>query len=91
VERPGFRTKEIIVVAPLLDLETTTKKDLARLNRSRRSQELDVRDIKATLQMDVLRRKTPELVRKEIWTHLLAAVASHRVADRPDRFEPRQR
>jgi hypothetical protein len=101
------------------------------------------------MQMDILRCKTPELVRKEIWTHILAynlirtiiaqaankhhieprtisfkgavqtleafqpliamqserdwmhrlqlyqklldAVATHRVADRPDRFEPRQR
>jgi hypothetical protein len=99
--------------------------------------------------MDILRCKTPELVRKEIWTHVLAynlirtimaqaatvhdiqprtisfkgalqtleafqpvvafraehdsefraqlygqlleCVASHRVADRPDRFEPRKR
>ena len=99
------------------------------------------------MQMDELRCKTPELVRKEIWTHVLAynlirtvvaqaavthgllprsisfkgamqtleafqpllelgtardaafrlrvyhhlldAVATHRVADRPDRFEPR--
>ena len=101
------------------------------------------------MQMDILRCKSPELVRKEIWTHILAynlirtiiaqaaskhdieprsisvkgtiqtleafqplfaiqgqrdstlrhrlyeqlldAVATHRVADRPDRFEPRQR
>jgi hypothetical protein len=28
--------------------------------------------VKTTLQMDVLRCKTPELVRKEIWTHMLA-------------------
>ena len=100
------------------------------------------------MQMDILRCKTPELVRKEIWTHLLAynlirtiiaqaaikhsidprsisfkgaiqtleafqpviamqghhdsafrtklyrqlldAIAAHRVADRPDRFEPRR-
>ena len=99
--------------------------------------------------MDTLRCKTPELVRKEIWTHILAynlvrtiiaqaatkhdieprsisfkgaiqtlkafqtliaiagehdaafrvklyqqlidAIATHRVADRPDRFEPRKR
>jgi len=99
------------------------------------------------MQMDVLRCKTPELVRKELWTHILAynlirgilaqaahkhhlqprtlsfkgaiqtlqafqpvialegehdvarrlslyhhlldAVATHRVADRPDRYEPR--
>jgi len=101
------------------------------------------------MQMDILRCKTPELVRKEIWTHILAynlirtiiaqaaarhgfeprtisfkgaiqtleafqpliaiqggsnsvrrhnlyqqlldALATHRVADRPDRFEPRVR
>jgi hypothetical protein len=99
--------------------------------------------------MDILRCKTPELVRKELWTHVMAynlirtimaqaaakhrieprsisfkgavqtleafqpiiahqgeqdaefrasvyahlldAIASHRVADRPDRFEPRRR
>ena len=101
------------------------------------------------MQMDVLRCKTPELVRKELWTHILAynflrtvlaqaadkhdleprslsfkgaiqtleafqpvialqgehdaarrlslyhdlldAIATHRVADRPDRYEPRVR
>ncbi len=101
------------------------------------------------MQMEILRCKTPELVRKEIWTHLLAynlirtiiaqaaskydveprtisfkgaiqtleafqpliaiqgeldpafrqrlyqqlldAIATHRVADHPDRFEPRLR
>jgi hypothetical protein len=32
----------------------------------------DLRSLKRTLQMDVLRCKTPELVRKEIWTHILA-------------------
>jgi Transposase DDE domain len=34
--------------------------------------ELDIRSIKSTMQMDVLRCKTPEMVEKEIWTHLLA-------------------
>jgi hypothetical protein len=34
--------------------------------------ELDLRSIKMTLQMDLLRCRTPELVRKEIWTHVLA-------------------
>ena len=149
VKQPGFRTKVIIVVTTLLDPETTTKEDLASLYRSRWSQELDIRDIKISLQMDILRCKTPELVRKEIWTHILAynlirtimaqaasqqgiqpreisfkgtvqtleafqplisflghrgktfrqelylhllkAVAAHRVADRPDRFEPRMK
>ena len=110
--------------------------------------ELDLRSLKQALQMDVLRCKTPESVRKELWAHILAydlirtamaqaavehgieprsirfkgalqtleafqpvialgsqraafgrdlyqrvpgAVASHRVGDRPDRYEPRRR
>ncbi|HEX2520520.1 MAG TPA: IS4 family transposase [Terriglobia bacterium] len=147
VEQPGFRTKSIVVVTTLLDPEQTTKEDLATLYRARWNNELDLRSIKITLQMDMLRCKTPELVRKEIWTHVLAynlirtlmaqaasqsgipprsisfkatlqvleafqpliayqahrgfrhrealyrqvlqAIAVHRVADRPDRFEPR--
>jgi len=34
--------------------------------------EVDIRSIKATMKMDVLRCKTPEMVEKEIWAHLLA-------------------
>ena len=56
----------------LLDPEQTTKEDLAALYRARWNNELDLRSIKVTLQMDLLRCKTPELVRKEIWAHVLA-------------------
>jgi hypothetical protein len=149
VEQPGFRSKTIFVVTTMIDTEATTKEDLAGLYRARWSNELDLRAIKITLQMDILRCKTPELVRKEIWTHILAynlirtiiaqaaskhdlqprsisfkgtlqtleafqplisfqgqrdvvfrtciyqnlldAIAVHRVANRPDRFEPRAR
>jgi hypothetical protein len=34
--------------------------------------EVDIRAIKSTMRMDILRCKTPEMVRKEIWAHLLA-------------------
>jgi hypothetical protein len=34
--------------------------------------EVEIRSIKSTMKMDVLRCKTPEMVRKEIWAHLLA-------------------
>lgn len=34
--------------------------------------EVDIRSIKYTMQMDILRCKTPDMVHKEIWTHLLA-------------------
>lgn len=30
------------------------------------------RSLKQTMQMDILRSRMPELVRKEIWTHILA-------------------
>jgi len=72
VERPGFRTKAVVVVTTLLDPEKTTKEDLALLYRARWNNELDLRSIKSTMQMEVLRGKTPELVRKEVWTHVLA-------------------
>jgi hypothetical protein len=149
VSQPGFRSKSIVVVTTFLDPLEMTKEDLAFLYRARWNNELDLRSIKITLQMDEMRCKTPELVRKEIWTHVLAynlirtimaqaaikhdllprtisfkgalqtleafqpvialranhdsqwrlnlyqelldAVAIHRVADRPNRFEPRLR
>jgi hypothetical protein len=149
VEQPGFRSRKMIVVTTLLDAQEVSSCDLAELYRARWNAELDLRSLKQTMQMDILRCKTPELVRKEIWTHVLAynlirtviaqaasrhnieprtisfkgavqtleafqpmiaiqgdhnrtyrthlyqqlldAIATHRVADRPDRFEPRQR
>jgi hypothetical protein len=139
----------LIVATTLLDADEFTKDDLVTLYRARWHAELDLKSLKQTLQMDVLRCKTPELVRKELWTHVLAynlirtvmaqaatqhgieprsisfkgalqtleafqpvialqgqhdatcrrilyrqlldAVAQHRVADRPDRVEPRRR
>jgi hypothetical protein len=34
--------------------------------------EVDIRSIKSTMQMDILRCRKPEMVHKEIWAHLLA-------------------
>lgn len=34
--------------------------------------ELDLRSLKQSLQMDILRCASPEMVRKEVWAHLLA-------------------
>jgi hypothetical protein len=149
VTQPGFRTRSFVVVTTLMDAQQTTKEDLATLYRARWNNELDLRSIKSTMQMRELRCKTPELVHKEVWTHVLAynlirtlmaqaatkhdmaprsisfkgtiqtleafqplldprpacdaahsldlyhhlldAIATHRVADRPDRYEPRLR
>lgn len=147
VLQPGFRTRSIVVVTTLLDPEQTTKEDLATLYRARWHNELDIRSLTSAMQMRELRCKTPELVRKEVWMHILAynlirtvmaqaaarhdveprsisftgamqtleafqpllefgatqdaagrlslyhdlldAIATHRVGDRPDRYEPR--
>ena len=149
IEQHGFRTKTIVVVTTMLDAAETTKEELGALYLARWNNELDLRSIKSTMQMDDLRCKTPELVRKEIWTHVLAynlirtiiaqaaskhdmkprsisfkgaiqtleafqpvlairasrdskfrqelydellhCIATHRVANRPGRFEPRKR
>lgn len=72
VGRPGFRTRVLVVATTLLDAKAFTKDDLAQLYRARWNAELDLRSLKQVLQMDVLRCKTPELVRKELWTHILA-------------------
>lgn len=71
-DQPGFRGRNIVVVTTLLDADEVTADDLAELYRARWNAELDLRSLKETLQMDILRCKTPELVRKEVWTHILA-------------------
>ncbi len=147
IAQPGFRVKVIVIATTLLDHVAYPPSELAALYRARWNAELDLKSLKQTMQMDVLRCKTPELVRKELWTHILAynlirtiiaqaahkhhleprslsfkgaiqtleafqpvialqgeydaahrlslyqilldAIATHRVADRPDRYEPR--
>jgi Transposase DDE domain len=71
VEKRGFRTKEFVVVTTLLDAKAYPREQLAGLYRARWHAELDISSIKQTMKMDVLRCKTPDLVRKEIWAHLL--------------------
>jgi hypothetical protein len=72
VDQPGFRVNELVLVTTLLDARAYGKQEVARLFLDRWNIELDFRSIKDVLKMDVLRCKTPEMVRKEIWMHLLA-------------------
>src|SRR3954447_2097807 len=72
VGRPGFRTKSVVVVTTLLDPRQATRGELAELYRARWHAELDLRSLKAGMQMGELRGKTPEMVRKEVWAHVLA-------------------
>lgn len=71
VTQAGFRTDCLVVVTTLLE-PTITADDLAELYRARWHAELDLRSLKVTLGMDVLRCKTPAMVQKEVWAHLVA-------------------
>jgi len=72
VSEPGFRTQSFVVVTTLTDAAAYSKDDIAELYHARWVAELDIRAIKIAMGMDVLRCKTPEMVRKEMWTCLLA-------------------
>lgn len=72
IQQPGFRDKSITIVTTLTDATQYTKDDLAQLYQKRWLAELDLRALKCSLGMDVLRCKSPQMVRKEIWVCLLA-------------------
>jgi putative transposase len=145
VKQRGFRVQRFVAATTLLDSGRYSSEDIADLYHHRWHVELDIRNIKQTLQMDILSCKTPAMVRREVWAHLLAynlvrkvlaqaalagqvtprqlsfagavdtmdafrwvlaiwpagdssrmvqvllaAVATHRVGNRPDRVEPRE-
>jgi hypothetical protein len=72
VEEKGLRVRQLVIVTTLLSPEAYSKEEIAELYRQRWHAELDLRSIKSTLRMDVLRTETPAMIRKEAWTHLLA-------------------
>jgi hypothetical protein len=70
VRQKGFRTRRLTVATTIWDRQVTAG-DLAELYRRRWQAELDLRSLKESLQMDIIRGKTPGMVRKEVWAHLL--------------------
>jgi hypothetical protein len=146
IVRAGYRSRTIVVATTLLDDQQYSAADIADLYRLRWDAEINLRSLKTMMNMDVLRCQSPEMVRKEIWAHLLAynlirtviaqaaakhdkhprqisftramrtleafrsplaytpsrdlatlyehmlrAIASHEIANRPNRLEPRKR
>jgi len=68
----GFRSKKIIVVTTLIDPKCFPTEVFVDLYRRRWTAELFLRDIKISLHMDVLRCKTPQMIHKELWMHVIA-------------------
>jgi hypothetical protein len=64
--------KEKVVIVTTLTDPTIPQKEILDLYWARWNCELDIRSIKHSLHMNVLRCKTPSMVRKEIWVHMLA-------------------
>ena len=68
----GRRTRTLTVVTTLTDHREYTKDDIATLYGIRWNVELDIRSIKDSLNLGHLRCKSPEMVRTELRTTLLA-------------------
>ena len=68
---PGRRTKTIDVITTLTDASEYTKEEIAELYGFRWNSELDIRSIKESLNLGHVRCKSPEMVRRELWTTLL--------------------
>ena len=73
VRRPGFRSIELILVTTLRDPKVYTKAKLADLYGLRwQATEVNFKHLKTTLKMEMIAAKTPDIVQKEVWVHLLA-------------------
>lgn len=68
----NIRSRILTLATTLLDADEYDKTELAELYRRRWQAELHLRSLKTVLHLEVLRGKTPEMVRKELWMHLLA-------------------
>jgi len=69
---PGFRTKEVTLVTTLLDPIRYPAEQLAQLYFDRWQVEINLRHLKQTLHLDVLRCKTVDGIRKELCMIALA-------------------
>ena len=72
VAAKGFRPSEVTLVVTLLDSVEYPKAELAQLYELRWDVEIDLRHLKTTMRMEHLPNKTPCMVRKELYMHLLA-------------------
>lgn len=88
--RAGFRSQSRVMVTTFLDPDYVGKKDLSELYNHRWMVEINLRYLKETMYMDILRGKTPKMVHKEIWAHVLAYNLIRKImAQAADRYNKR--
>ena len=72
LRRPGFRPTELILVTTLRDPTVYPKAKLAALYDLRwQATEVNFKHLKTTLKMEMIAAKTPDIVQKDVWVHLL--------------------
>jgi len=71
VADPTKRVRQLVIVTTLVDAKQYPAPELGDLFRQRWHAELDLRSLKTVMQMEMLRTKSPAMVRKEVATHLL--------------------
>jgi len=71
ISRPGFRTETVTLVTTLLDATLYTVEALADLYAARWRVELNLRQLKQTMKMDVLKCMTVEGVLKELTVYAI--------------------
>ena len=67
-----FKAGGKIMVTTMMCPKSAPKNELKLLYKSRRNVELDIRDIKNTMGMNILSCQTLDMILKEIWVYLLA-------------------
>jgi len=71
IRESGSRVREVILVTTLLDPDQYPASEIAGLYRERWQIEVDLRDLKITLGLDVVKGRKPETVLKELLAFVL--------------------
>ena len=72
ITAPGFRTREVMLVTTLIDAQVYTADALAKLYGTRWRVEENLKSLKQTMKMDVLKCKTVDGVLKELTVYAMA-------------------
>jgi hypothetical protein len=72
ISQRGFRTRQLILVTTLLDPKLSPAEELFAVYQRRWRRELCFRDLKTTMGMETLSRRSPKMVHKELLMYLIA-------------------
>ncbi len=68
----GFRVRQLTLVTTLLDAERCPAREILQAYLRRWRLEMCLDNLKTTLQMEMLRSRTPGMLQKEVYSHLIA-------------------